>query len=415
MVEEARDMAPQELEDELDSENDLDSEAPTEAPAGPGDVPRSAPNEVPNPAQEPGPVPEQPEGPDPQQEGAEEPEEGSDSSGQKIQENELSPRKTEDEDESSADDDAGEGQQAVQRPECPECGERNFSEDTDKGELVCNNCGMVIDEEMIDESPEWRAFNAEQREKKERAGAPLTYTKHDMGVSTEIGKGSGELYKVSGKKRAQYYRMRKWHNRLTKSKDRNLGFALSELNRMVSHLNLPESVHEEVARLYEKAVDKGLVRGRSMESVIAALLYIVARQQGTPRTLDEIHETSGIDKREIGRTYRYVARELDLRILPAKPQDHIPRFAGKLELSGEVQARARKIIQEAREQNLLSGKGPTGIAAAALYIAAVLEGEKRTQREVADIVGVTEVTIRNRYKELVENLGLEEEIENKQD
>jgi len=236
-----------------------------------------------------------------------------------------------------------------------------------------------------------------------------------MGVSTEIGKGSGELYKVSGKKRAQYYRMRKWHNRLTKSKDRNLGFALSELNRMVSHLNLPKSVHEEVARLYEKAVDKGLVRGRSMESVIAALLYIVARQQGTPRTLDEIHETSGIDKREIGRTYRYVARELDLRILPAKPQDHIPRFAGKLQLSGEVQARARKIIQQAREKNLLSGKGPTGIAAAALYIAAVLEGEKRTQREVADIVGVTEVTIRNRYKELVENLGLEEEIENKQD
>ncbi len=329
-------------------------------------------------------------------------------------EDKVMPAAGRDSDNDSDDEEKDESSEPGQL-ECPECGSTDFSEDQEKGELICSDCGLVLDENRVDESPEWRAFNAEQREKKSRAGAPLTYTKHDMGVSTDIGKGSGELYKVSGKKRAQYYRMRKWHNRLTKSKDRNLGFALSELNRLVSHLNLPKSVHEEVARLYEKAVDKGLVRGRAMESVVAALLYIVSRKQGTPRTLDEIHEASGIDKREIGRTYRYVARELGLRILPAKPQDHIPRFAGKLQLSGEVQARARNIIQQAREKNLLSGKGPTGIAAASLYIAAVLEGAKRTQREVADIVGVTEVTIRNRYKELVENLGLEEEIEEKKD
>jgi transcription initiation factor TFIIB len=296
---------------------------------------------------------------------------------------------------------------------CPECGAQRFEEDSAEGQLVCVECGLIVDENRIDESAEWRAFNQEEREKKARAGQPLTYTKHDMGVSTEIGKGSGELYKVSGNKRAQYYRLRKWHKRLTKSKDRNLGFALSELNSMVSNLNLPESVHEEVARLYEKAVDKGLVRGRSMESIISALLYIVARKQGTPRTLDEISEASGIEKREIGRAYRYVARELGLRILPAKPQDYVPRFAGKLQLSGEVQARARQILKEAREKDLLSGKGPTGLAAAALYIAAVLEGEKRTQREVADVVGVTEVTIRNRYKELAEKLGLEDELEEK--
>lgn len=296
---------------------------------------------------------------------------------------------------------------------CPECESQRFEENSAQGELTCVECGLVIEEDRIDESAEWRAFNEQEREKKARAGQPLTYTKHDMGVSTEIGQGSGELYKVSGQKRAQYYRLRKWHKRLTKSKDRNLGFALSELNSMVSNLNLPESVHEEVARLYEKAVDQGLVRGRSMESIISALLYIVARKQGTPRTLDEISEASGIEKREIGRAYRYVARELGLRILPAKPQDYVPRFAGKLQLSGEVQARARNILKEARERDLLSGKGPTGLAAAALYIAAVLEGEKRTQREVADVVGVTEVTIRNRYKELAEKLGLEEELEEK--
>jgi len=296
---------------------------------------------------------------------------------------------------------------------CSECGGQQFEEDSSKGELVCISCGLVIDENRIDESAEYRAFNAEEKEKKARAGQPLTYTKHDMGISTEIGQGSGELYKVSGNKRAQYYRLRKWHKRLTKSKDRNLGFALSELNSMISNLNLPESVHEETARLYEKSVDQGLVRGRSMESIISAIIYIVARKQGTPRTLDEISDASGIEKREIGRAYRYVARELGLRILPAKPQDYVPRFAGKLQLSGEVQARARLILKEARERDLLSGKGPTGLAAAALYIAAVLEGEKRTQREVADVVGVTEVTIRNRYKELAEKLGLEDELEEK--
>jgi len=294
---------------------------------------------------------------------------------------------------------------------CPECESQHFEDNSAQGELVCVECGTIIDEDRIDDSAEYRAFNESEREKKARAGQPLTYTKHDMGVSTEIGKGSGELYKVSGEKRAQYYRLRKWHKRLTKSKDRNLGFALSELNSMISNLNLPESVHEEVARLYEKAVDQGLVRGRSMESIISALLYIVARKQGTPRTLDEISDASGIEKREIGRAYRYVARELGLRILPAKPQDYVPRFAGKLQLSGEVQARARSILEEAREKDLLSGKGPTGLAAAALYIAAVLEGEKRTQREVADVVGVTEVTIRNRYKELAEKLGLEDDLE----
>ncbi|MFB6076880.1 MAG: transcription initiation factor IIB family protein, partial [Candidatus Nanohaloarchaea archaeon] len=170
-------------------------------------------------------------------------------------------------------------------------------------------------------------------------------------------------------------------------------------------------VHEEVARLYEKAVDKGLVKGRRIENIIAALIYIVAREQGNPRTLDELADASGIEKREIGKAYRYVARELDLRILPAKPEDYIAKFAGDLKLSGEVQARARKIIEQAREEDLLSGKGPTGVAAAALYLATVLEGEKVTQREVAETVGVTEVTIRNRYKEFAEELGLTEEID----
>jgi len=296
---------------------------------------------------------------------------------------------------------------------CPECGSTSLIEDPVRGELICRNCGLVIKEDLIDTGQEWRAFDSEQMTRRARGGAPLTFTKHDKGLTTEIGKGLGELYKVHTKKRAQYYRLTKWHKRLIKSKDRNLSFALSELQRIVSFLNLSKSVHERIARYYAEAVEKGLVRGRSIESVIAALTYAVAREFGSPRTLEEISEASGVSKREIGRTYRYIARELNIRILPADPITFVPRFCSMLGLSDVVQAKAIEILKKAKKHDITSGKGPTGVAAAAIYIASVLVGEKRTQREVADIVGVTEVTIRNRQKELVEKLGIEEEVERK--
>lgn len=296
---------------------------------------------------------------------------------------------------------------------CPDCGNTFFRKDEVTGELICRSCGLVVEEDKITTAPEWRAFDVEQQFKRTRTGAPLTFTKHDKGISTEIGKGVGELYKVPVKKRAQYYRLRKWNKRLTKSKDRNLSYSLSELTRQVSYLGLPRSVHEEVGRLYEKAVTKGLVRGRSMESIITALIYAVAREHGSPRTLAELSAASGIEKREIGRAYRYVARELSIRILPATAEEYIPRFASLLGLSGRVQARAKEILRKSLDEDITSGKGPTGVAAAALYIAAVLEGERRTQRDIADVVGVTEVTIRNRYKDLVQKLGIEEEVERK--
>ncbi|MEM5782727.1 MAG: transcription initiation factor IIB [Candidatus Aenigmatarchaeota archaeon] len=296
---------------------------------------------------------------------------------------------------------------------CPECGSYDIIEDPSRGELFCKSCGAIVKEDMIDVGQEWRAFDSEQMSRRARGGAPLTFTKHDKGLTTEIGKGVGELYKVPAKKRAQYYRLTKWHKRLIKSKDRNLSFALSELQRIVSFLNLSRSIHERIARYYEEAVNKGLVRGRSIESVIAALTYAVSREFGSPRTLDEISEASGVEKKEIGRTYRYIARELGIRILPADPITFVPRFCSMLGLSDKVQAKSVEILKKARKFDVTGGKGPTGVAAAAVYIACVLVGEKRTQREVADIFGITEVTIRNRYKELVEKMGIEEEVERK--
>jgi transcription initiation factor TFIIB len=298
-------------------------------------------------------------------------------------------------------------------PVCPECGSPAFIEDKVRGERYCGKCGYVMKEEMVDTGQEWRAFDGEQMSRRARGGAPLTFTKHDKGLTTEIGKGLGELYKVPAKKRAQYYRLTKWHKRLIKSKDRNLSFALSELQRIISFLNLPRPIHERIARYYEQAVNKGLVRGRSIESVVAAITYAVSREFNSPRTLDEISVASGVEKREIGRTYRYVARELNIRILPADPITYVPRFCSMFGLSDKVQAKAIEILKKACKFDITSGKGPTGVAAAAIYVACVLAGEKRTQREVADVVGVTEVTIRNRYKELIEKLGIEDEVEKK--
>jgi len=298
-----------------------------------------------------------------------------------------------------------------QKLKCPDCGSTHFFHDPEKAERICTKCGLVVEESMVDVGQDWRAFDYEQRIKRARTGAPLTHKRHDKGLTTEIGKSATELFKVPAKKRSQFFRIRKWQKRLLTSKDRNMSFALSELQRLVSYLGLPKTLHEEVAKLYERALQKGLVRGRSIESIIAALVYSLAREYETPRTLTEISQASGIGKRELGRTYRYISRKLDLRILPARAETYIPRFSSMLKLSDKIQMRAIKILRKAKEKDVVSGKGPCGCAAAAIYIASVLEGERKTQREVADVVGVTEVTIRNRYKEIAEALNLEEEVE----
>jgi transcription initiation factor TFIIB len=176
---------------------------------------------------------------------------------------------------------------------------------------------------------------------------------------------------------------------------------------MASAMGLPRNVRETAAMIYRKAVGKNLIRGRSIEGVVAASLYAACRQCGVPRTLGEVANSSRVGRKEIGRTYRFMTRELKLKLMPTKPQDYVQRFCSELKLSGEVQTKAAEILKDASEKELTSGRGPTGVAAAAIYISSIMCNERRTQREVADVAGVTEVTIRNRYKELTEKLGIE--------
>ncbi len=292
---------------------------------------------------------------------------------------------------------------------CPECGGINLFWNKEKGEVICKDCGLVVEDKMVDFGQEWREFDSEGGDKRRRAGAPTTYTQYDQGLGTEVG-GKADLSRLGSKSRNKMIRLRKWQYRISTAIERNLKLALSELKRVASYLKLPKSVEEESARIYTLAVQRGLVRGRSMESVVAGALYAACRRHEVPRTLDELSEASSIEKKEIGRTYRFVTRELGINILPSNPADYIPRFASALKISPEAQSKSIEILEKAQKEELTSGRGPTGIAAAALYVSALLHGEKRTQREVADVAGVTEVTIRNRYKELLDELKLDKEI-----
>jgi transcription initiation factor TFIIB len=294
---------------------------------------------------------------------------------------------------------------------CQKCGSTHLIKDYSRAELICTDCGLVIDEDLIDHGPEWRAFDSEQRDKRSRTGSPMTYTLHDKGLSTTIGWKNRDSYgkSIPTRNRAQIYRLRKWQSRirLNDATERTLASALSSLDRMASSMSLPRTVRETAAMIYRKAAWNKLVRGRSIEGVTAASLYAACRQCHVPRTLDEISNTAHITRKEIGRTYRYISHELGLKLLPTSPEDYVSRFCSELKLSSNVQAKTLKILKEAAHKELTSGRGPTGLAAASLYIASVICVERRTQREIADIAGVTEVTIRNRYKEITEKLDID--------
>jgi transcription initiation factor TFIIB len=214
---------------------------------------------------------------------------------------------------------------------------------------------------------------------------------------------------IPARNRAQMYRLRKWQRRtrISGAIERNLAFALSELDRCASKLSLPRSVREDASKVYRDAVNHKLVRGRSIEGVVAASLYIGCRRCRVPRTLDEIAEVSRVTNKEVGRTYRFMTRKMGIKLLPTSPADYIPRFASELGLSEKVQVRAIEIINKVKDAGLSSGRGPSGLAAAALYIASFMLAEHRTQREIADVSGVTEVTIRHRYVEITQLLDVQ--------
>ncbi|WP_226482980.1 transcription initiation factor IIB [Natrinema amylolyticum] len=294
---------------------------------------------------------------------------------------------------------------AREREQCPECGGRLVADD-EHAETVCEDCGLVVDEGEIDRGPEWRAFDAAEKDEKSRVGAPTTNMMHDQGLSTNIGWQNKDAYgkSLSSRQREKMQRLRTWNERFRtrNSRERNLKQALGEIDRMASALGLPENVRETASVIYRRALEEDLLPGRSIEGVATASLYAAARQAGTPRSLDEISAVSRVEKPEVARTYRYVVRELGLEVQPADPESYVPRFASDLDLSDETELRARDLLATAKEKGIHSGKSPVGLAAAAVYAAALLTNEQVTQNDVSEVASISEVTIRNRYHELLE-------------
>lgn len=309
----------------------------------------------------------------------------------------------------SEDENEKDSDEVQEESACPDC---ESSEMVLEGnEKICDECGMVLDEGAdIDRGPEWRAFNDSERKSKSRVGAPTTQTMHDKGLTTMIDWKDKDAYgrSISSEKRSQMHRLRKWQERI-RTKDageRNLQFALSEVDRMSSALGIPRSARETASVIYRRALDEDLIRGRSIEGVATASLYAACRQEGIPRSLDEVNEVSRVKQKEIGRTYRYISQELGLEMEPVNPKQYVPRFASEVEVSEQVVDKAKDIIDRTAEKGMISGKSPTGYAAAALYAASLLCNEKKTQREIADVANVTEVTIRNRYQEQIQAIGV---------
>jgi len=290
---------------------------------------------------------------------------------------------------------------------CTNCGGRCFIKDYELGELVCEKCGYVAEEHIVDHTAEWRAFDEEEREKRDRAGAPLSLMIHDGGLSTMIGRVATRSSEAQfDQERAN--RMARWQDRVrvSNSADRNLSHALSVMMKVGNALNLPRTILESASLTYRRALRNKLVKGRSINGVVAASVYISCKQFGMARTLEEVASACAIAKKEAGRSYRHVAWDLSALLPLIPPEYYVTRFSEQLGLPRSVEIFALKLLKVAMELRLTSGRGPTGLAAAVTYAASLLAGEHRTQREIAEVAKVTEVTIRNRYKELLEKVDI---------
>ncbi|MFB6155293.1 MAG: transcription initiation factor IIB family protein [Haloferacaceae archaeon] len=291
---------------------------------------------------------------------------------------------------------------------CPECGDSGVT-DEGRGETVCRECGMVLEEGMVDHGPEWRAFTSAEREDRRRVGAPQTERMHDRGLSSVISYRDADASgrSLSSRQREKMRRLRTWDERF-RTKDaheRNLKQALSEVDRMGSALGLPKTVRETAGVVYRRALEEDLLPGRSIEAMATASLYAAARQAGTPRSLDECAQVSRVERQEFARAYRYLTQELGLALQPADPESYLPRFVSALDVSGETERRARALLDTSKAAGVHSGKSPVGLTAAAIYAGSLLENDPITQARISEVTEVSEVTIRNRYREMLEAAG----------
>ena len=283
--------------------------------------------------------------------------------------------------------------------------------DQDTGELIRKDTGEVVSDNTLSQEKEWRSFDSEEYNNRSRVGVPTSLAFHDMGLSTTIGR---EITDASGnpidsETRTRMGRLRKWNSRSQShsSTERNLQQAFTMLARIKDRLGLPSHVTEKAAYTYRKAQERGLIRGDTIGSVLAASIYVAARQSGVLRTLDDISEISNVSAKQAARSYRRIISELDIKVPLIDPAKYIVKVANTLNFNEKLKRKALELMEKAQRKNMLVGKDPVSMAASILYIANLEQGEhnmSRTQAEVARAAGITEVTLRNRSKELRKNI-----------
>ena len=280
---------------------------------------------------------------------------------------------------------------------CPECN-GNVISLNQIGEIVCSDCGLVIKERSVDLShSDKRAYTSQEKNQREHTGAPISSLLPDIGLTTVIDR---KNIKDPDLKRAV-----KWNTRITWEK-RNILIATTELKRICSNLNLPNHIKFEAIKLYKEAFKKKLLRGRSINSMIAASIYLAIRLKRIPRTLQEILDESSESEKDIRRCYRVLIREFNIKSPNTNPSDLIPTYIATLKLGPDIEINSTKIVNAYSKRFSTSGKDPKGIVAGAIYLACRMKGLELTQKDIAEVVGVTEVTLRSRYKELSTKLKI---------
>jgi len=294
---------------------------------------------------------------------------------------------------------------------CSRCGKKSLLTDEVTGEQFCGNCGYVISQKVDESGPEQRSFSTQGGVDTGRTGSPISLTRHDKGLSTVINPANRDATgkPLSASMKSTIRRLRTWDSRSQSqaSADRNLRQALAELGRLKDKLAISSSVFEKAAYIYRKALEKKLVRGRSISAMISASLYAACRDTETPRTLKDIADAANVKRKDISRCYRLLYNELELKMPVVDPIQCIARISSKLKITEKIKRYAAKILKETQKRQESSGKDPMGLAAAALYFSCVKNGVYVTQRDLAEAANVTEVTIRNRFKALKEAKILE--------
>ncbi|XP_054712121.1 transcription initiation factor IIB-like [Uloborus diversus] len=276
---------------------------------------------------------------------------------------------------------------------CPYHPDATLIEDYRAGDMICADCGLVVGDRVIDVGSEWRTFSNEKADSDpSRVGAAENPLLNGSDLSTVIGRGTGDAsFDESG--------IAKYQNRRTmSSSDRALINAFREISNMADRINLPKTIVDRANSLFKQVHDGKTLKGRSNDAIASSCVYIACRQEGVPRTFKEICAVSKVSKKEIGRCFKLILKALETSVDLITTGDFMSRFCSNLGLPTSVQKGATYIARKAVELDIVPGRSPISVAAAAIYMASQASEEKKSQKEIGDIAGVADVTIRQSYK-----------------